>query len=57
MVCKKTGKLRGEKKNSSKLISRLIPISETAHDSRFKPDGCKSLPVRGAEAVSQCGLS
>lgn len=58
MLFKKAGKLKGEKKKeSSKLISRVIPLKETAHDSRFKPDGCKSLPARGAKAVSQCGLS
>lgn len=34
-------------KKSSKLISRLIPISETADDGRVKPDGYRSVPVEG----------
>lgn len=34
-------------KKSSKLIPRLIRISETAHDGRVKPDGYRSAPAEG----------
>lgn len=40
-------------KKSSKLISRLIRISETADDGRVKPDGYRSVPVEGQRSFQR----
>lgn len=49
---RKQASLEGKKK-SSKLICKLIPVSEMAHSSRVKPDGYKSAPVQGPQLETQ----